>query len=118
MRKSDRNWSADEINYIASRWKDGFSASTIAAEVGPNVTKNMIIGLVYRRRMNVGISRRRQKQAHPARDRIVRLRTAGLRNCEIARKLGISDETVWSNLNEAKKRGELAAAMERVFHNS
>lgn len=46
--RSENGWTDARIDYACQRWKDGASATEIAAEMG-GATRNSVIGLVHRR---------------------------------------------------------------------
>jgi GcrA cell cycle regulator len=42
------SWTNERIELLQKLWLDGWSASRIAAELGPPLTRNAVIGKVYR----------------------------------------------------------------------
>lgn len=42
------SWTDDRIELLQKLWLEGWSASRIAAELGPPITRNAVIGKVYR----------------------------------------------------------------------
>lgn len=45
------SWTDDRVNVLKKRWKEGYSASQIAAELG-GITRNAVIGKVHRLGLN------------------------------------------------------------------
>lgn len=48
MLSPSHSWTEDRLNMLSRLWADGLSASQIAAELGDGVTRNAVIGQVYR----------------------------------------------------------------------
>ena len=51
-------WSAERVEILVKRWKEGLSAAKIAEELGETITRNAVIGKIFR----LGLSNQRRNQ--------------------------------------------------------
>jgi len=42
------SWSDERVELLRKLWSDGLSASQVAAELGPGITRNAVIGKIHR----------------------------------------------------------------------
>src|SRR5450631_4284347 len=59
------DWSAARVALLRQRWAEGLSASTIAKEIGPGVTRCAVLGKVHRLRL----VQPQFKRQHPRKER-------------------------------------------------
>jgi len=79
------DWSAERIALLRQRWAEGSTASSIAEELGPGVSRCAVLGKVHRLNLKQPASRQRHSRKEEARRRppvprpAVRSRRAGRR---------------------------------------
>ena len=66
------DWSAARVALLRQRWAEGLSASTIAKELGPGVSRCAVLGKVHRLRLKQPDFKRRHPRKEKARRRALR----------------------------------------------
>ncbi|MCC3245599.1 GcrA cell cycle regulator [Methylocystis sp. WRRC1] len=55
------SWTDERVELLRKLWSDGLSASQVAAELGPGITRNAVIGKIHR----LGLAERAKTAAAP-----------------------------------------------------
>ncbi|MEK4032768.1 GcrA family cell cycle regulator [Methylocystis sp. IM2] len=55
------SWTEERVELLRKLWGDGLSASQVAAELGPGITRNAVIGKIHR----LGLAERAKTAAAP-----------------------------------------------------
>lgn len=55
------SWTDERVELLRKLWSDGLSASQVAAELGPGITRNAVIGKIHR----LGLAERAKTAATP-----------------------------------------------------
>ena len=55
------SWTEERVELLRKLWSDGLSASQVAAELGPGITRNAVIGKIHR----LGLAERAKTAAAP-----------------------------------------------------
>jgi GcrA cell cycle regulator len=59
--RSDMSWTDERVEMLRKLWSDGLSASQVAAELGPGITRNAVIGKIHR----LGLAERAKTASAP-----------------------------------------------------
>jgi GcrA cell cycle regulator len=59
--RSKMSWTEERVELLRKLWGDGLSASQVAAELGPGITRNAVIGKIHR----LGLAERAKTAAAP-----------------------------------------------------
>ena len=55
------SWTEERVELLRKLWGDGLSAAQVAAELGPGITRNAVIGKIHR----LGLAERAKTSSDP-----------------------------------------------------